>query len=558
MLQRLLPSGLIGRSGGLAASALLALSAPAQTAQVVLDRADPSLVIRTLPTTPPPTESPAPLPPATAADKAGTVEGLTARSIVMVGNETIPAGTFTAAIAPFIDRPLATADLQSLLRAVANVARSQGYLFATATIEAQPLTNGTLRVTLDEGRITAVRTLGPQNAAVDRLLASLVTQRPATRPEVERALLLVGDIPGVRVESTRYARQDGFGILFVTIVQDRMFGYLQLDNRGTDEVGPVRSTSLLNLRQVLTDGDEIGLIGLHTPLQPREFAFVSGRYTLPVSAAGATMSLSGSYGRSHPGAALSTFDVIGHSKDATLSYARPLLRSRPRSLWLETSVRWLKVDQNLRGVRLRDDRVTSLTVGLNGDARFGGGVLRGTLDMVAGLPLPGVTHEGDRLTSRVDGDARYVLGTVSLDWTRSIGSGPLSLRVASTAQVANRPLLASAELGAGGPSFGRAYDYSERTGDQGILGSGELRLDIPRGTQDLLSRMQFYAFVDGGYVDNLRQGVGGGSLLSTGGGVRFGRGVIDAGLEVAVPLNTNRFDTGDRTPRISARLAARF
>lgn len=534
------------------------LTPAAQTAQVVLDRADPSIVAKTAPVVPPPRpNAPAPLSPAISVGRPGIAAGLTVRSVTIAGNDTIPAASFTGATAPFVGRPLSADDLRALVRAVATVARHEGYLFATATIEAQPVADGILRVTVDEGRVDAVRALGPKNAAVDRLLASLVSHRPAREAEVERALLLVGDVPGVRVESSRYVRQDGFGILFVTIVQDRAFGYVQVDNRGSDEVGPVRSTTLLNGRGVLTDGDEIGLIGLQTPLQPREFAFIGGRYTLPVDGSGGTLSLSGSYGRSHPGAELRAFDVIGHSKDAALAYARPLVRSRAHSLWIDAAFRWLKVDQSLRSAPLRDDEVTSLTIGLNGNSRFAGGVLRGDIDMVAGLPLPGVTHEGDRLASRPDGDARFVVGALSLDWTRPI-AGPLSLRLASAAQLASRPLLASLEIGAGGPSFGRAYDYSERTGDQGILGSAELRLDLAKGAHDFLSRMQIFGFVDGGSVSNLRQGVGGGSLLSAGGGIRFGRGVVDAGMEVAVPLNSDRFDTSDRRPRVSTRISARF
>ena len=531
---------------------------PVRAAQVVLDRADPSIVVRNAPTVPTPRPvAPAPLPASPPQPRIDLAAGLAVRSIVVTGNDTIPAERFAGAIAGFTGRPLSSDDLRALVRAVATVARGEGYMFATATIEAQPVADGTLRVTVDEGRVDAVRTLGPKNPAVDRLLARLVTHRPANAAEVERALLLVGDVPGVRVESSRYVREEGFGILFVTIVRDRAFGYVQVDNRGSDEVGPVRSTALVNVRELLAYGDEISLIALQTPLQPREFAFIGGRYTLPVDDRGSTLSLSGSYGRSHPGAELRAFDVIGHSADASLAYARPLLRSRARSLWVDATLRWLKVDQSLRGTRLRDDRITSLTVGLNGTSRFAGGVLHGDMDLVTGLPLPGVTHEGDPLTSRIDGDARFVLGTLSIDWTRAV-YGPVSVRLASAGQIASRPLLASLEIGAGGPTFGRAYDYSERTGDQGILGSAELRLDLAKGADDFLSRMQVFGFLDGGHVDNLRQGVGGGSLLSAGGGVRFGRGVVDAGLEVAVPMNTDRFDTGDRRPRLSTRVSARF
>jgi hypothetical protein len=37
--------------------------------------------------------------------------------------------------------------------------------------------------------------------------------------------------------------------------------------------------------------------------------------------------------------------------------------------------------------------------------------------------------------------------------------------------------------------------------------------------------------------------------------VRFGRGPFDGSLEVALPINADRIDTGDRSPRVSLRLS---
>ena len=119
-------------------------------------------------------------------------------------------------------------------------------------------------------------------------------------------------------------------------------------------------------------------------------------------------------------------------------------------------------------------------------------------------------------------------------------------------------MLASAEISLGGPGYGRAYDYSERTGDEGILGSAEVQFDLHAIAKALLRRLSIYGFADGGTVGNLRDGVGGGSLVSTGGGIRFGHGPFDGGVEVAFPIDHVRLDTGDHRPRVSARLALLF
>ena len=48
------------------------------------------------------------------------------------------------------------------------------------------------------------------------------------------------------------------------------------------------------------------------------------------------------------------------------------------------------------------------------------------------------------------------------------------------------------------------------------------------------------------------------SLLSVGGGARLGTGRLDSMVEIALPLNADRFDTGNRNPRISLRIARLF
>ncbi len=130
--------------------------------------------------------------------------------------------------------------------------------------------------------------------------------------------------------------------------------------------------------------------------------------------------------------------------------------------------------------------------------------------------------------------------------------------LSSAGQLASRPLLATAEIGAGGPSFGRAYDYADRTGDQGVLGLIELRYDAGSIIPGIVDRFQLYSSIDGGYVSNLRDGAGGGSLLSSSLGARLGKGRIDGMVEISLPMNADRFDTRNRDPRLSIRLARVF
>lgn len=546
---------------GLALYAAGIFAGQTAVAQVRLDRADPTISEQVLPSPAAPART---LPPITAPAPVHAPVHLPAQAlsriaaaIVVDGNEGVPARSFAPALVPFIGRDLSGDDLSQLAAAVAGVARAAGYPFATATVTPQDMAGGILHVTLDEGRITAVRVLGASTPLADGILArALVNGRPVRRDVLERAIMLVGDIPGMTIKDSRFVVQNGFGILLVTARQDTAAAYAQIDNRGSAEVGPIRATLLASYRGLGLPGDELALIGAATPIQPSEFSFLRARYSAPVDLNGSIVSISGSYGHANPGASLKPLDVVGNSVDVTVGYSHPLLRRRARSLWGGVEFRALQSDQTLLGTRLRDDRLATLTGSLNGMTAAGPGALRGEASIVVGLPLSGVTHQGDRRTSRSDGDARFVTLGYTVDWTVPI-AGRVSAVLASSGQLASRPLLATAEIGAGGPAFGRAYDYAERTGDRGVLGSAELRAAMGR-VSTIIDRCQLYTFVDGGYVDNLRGGTGGGSLLSGGAGLRLGRGLLDGMIEVALPFNKDRFDTGSKRPRFSFRLSRSF
>lgn len=532
----------------------------AAQAQDPLIRVDPSILSRTLPHPAAPQPITDPLVAAGPRTEQSEPRGPKpiARSIVVQGADEIGRDRFSSVLGSYRGRNLSTTDLKALTGAVADVARQAGYPFASASIEPQTMADGALRVRLDAGTLSAVRVIGHPNTLADRMLTrALVTGHPVRLEQLERAILLVGDIPGITITESKYLRQDGFGILLVTIAEDRLNGYAQIDNRGSKEVGPIRATAIANARGLLQSGDEASLLIANTPIHPAEFVFVRGRYTAPVDAKGSTLSASASYGLANPGAALAPLDVTGKTYDANLFYSRPMLRSRARSLWATVELRGLRSRQSLLGFPLRDDAIATLTGALTGTMRAGSGIVRGGVRITEGLPLPGVSHEGDARISRSDGDARFVVVSYAAEWVAPLARR-VSLALASEAQIASRPLLATMEIGVGGPGFGRGYDYAERTGDNGILGSGEVRLDVVRLAPKIVDRVQIYGSVDGGYVGNLRDGPGGGALLSVSTGVRAGRGRFSGALELAVPLNQDRFDTQNRDPRLSFRLSRVF
>jgi hemolysin activation/secretion protein len=276
---------------------LLGTAAAPVIAQVPLDRADPALATRQAPARAAP-EHRAPSVAAPLIGASSPATGLLATSVRVEGAEDLPAAQLNAAAASFLGHRLSQDDLEDLLSNLSGVARACGYVFARSSIPPQTLDDGVLRVELDEGFVDEVRVTGADNRAVRAILAPLQGHAPK-RLEVERQLMLVGDLPGVKVGDARFVREGAKGVLVVPISYDKFAGRAWADNRGDHELGPERVQLQVDLNGLLTDRDQLTVSGLATPIQPRELKVVSARYGYQLNESGTELAVFGSFGRTH-------------------------------------------------------------------------------------------------------------------------------------------------------------------------------------------------------------------------------------------------------------------
>ena len=539
------------------AASLAALPAQAQN-RVDEDRADPATIEQdarddaqrparpqqgiSVPASRPPGAAPAP--------------AISVGAISVVGTRALPAAAFASAIQSYVGRPLERSDLVRLAGDVAAVARARGYGLATAWIPAQDVADGVLVVEVEEGRIDAVEASGPAADQVEQRLAGVVGDRPVRTSELERALLLAGDVPGLWVGEARLVRRAGRNVLTVATRLQRVSGRATLDNWGTDTIGPVRARVGVDFNSLLLRGDQLSVGGGVTPFEPGELQIVDLRYRLPVGRAGTMIGVGGYVGRTRSGGDLRDRDLGGDSSEFDLDLTHPLARTRAGSLWLNGRLALRNSELDEAGRPIRDDRLVTASAGLYATGRPLGGRGRGRLTGVQGLDLLGATARGDPLASRRDAGGVFTKLEAWADWVRPLGSG-FSLELATRAQISNRPLLSSEEIGLGGRQFLRAFDYREASGDEGAAGSAELRFDL-RDLPSPARRAQFYAYLDGGRVRDIGTGRGFEELASAGGGVRlFLRHGFEAGVEVGVPLTRGLFDR-EPDPRVSFSLSADF
>lgn len=469
------------------------------------------------------------------------------------GAEAIGEARIAQVYEPFLGEAADVEVLQRLTRTVADFARAEGYVFATARVPPQALRLGVLTIDLDLGGVDEVRLEGSSNAQARRMLDPIRGPAPR-RADIERRLLLVGDIPGLTVAGTRYLREDGKGVLVVTLNEKRREISLGADNFGPRSYGPVRLQTSVGAHGLVRAGDILSAQLLVAP-DSNELIFAAGRYAATFGDGSVVAGLAGAVGASSPSVRFTTADLEGDTRYASIFASKALLRSRKTSLWLNGELASLDVRQSAGKLVYQKDRTLTLAVGLSSNTALGKGRLSTDVEVVRGLAGGGVTRASNPLRSRRDGDAVFTRATVRTVWRTPVGENS-SLRLGLQGQVASRALPASQEMGLGGPSSGRAYDYSERFGDEAIIGAVELsrQLKAPRPLQ----RLEAYAFADAGRTWEKGVKLGDGDLASAGLGLRMnvGRASIDAA--VAQPFGGDRYMSADRSPRLVASLRWTF
>jgi hemolysin activation/secretion protein len=448
-----------------------------------------------------------------------------------------------------VGRTLTPTDLQALASAVADVARAAGFGLATAWIPEQRISNGILTVKIDEGDIDAIQIEG-NGDVVRPALAALIGRGPVRTVELERQLLLAGDIAGIRIGKVRLERRGGTSILIVQARQEKVQARVAIDNWGSDTVGPVRARLTVDLNGLLSSDDQLTVGGVVTPLQPKEFVLGRVHYTKPIGSAGTELGVGGYLARSEPGGALRGRDITGRSAEGEISIRHPFVRSRSGSLWGGFDFKLRDASQSRDGREVRDDRLAIAGANIFGSRQLTGGRLRGRLSLSQGLDVFDATRLGDPMASRADASGVFTKAEGWGEWEQEVGQR-LSFALAAEGQIADGPLLSSEEMGLGGRSFGRAWDYREFSGDRGIAGSAELRFDLAKMPKPL-SWAQVYTYADAGTVSNYRNGSGGGSLASAGAGIRLWFGSkLDLGTGVggAADRRVER-QCGPRSPHL--------
>ncbi len=395
-------------------------------------------------------------------------------------------------------------DLQAMAGLITAHYRNQGYFVARAYLPAQDISNHVVNIAVSEGAYGKVVLRNKSNlndSLANSRLAGLNSGEVITIEPLENRLLMLSDIPGVKVSSTLVpGTLPGTSDLMVDITPGkRVSGLIDLDNAGNPYTGEYRLGATVNFNNLAGRGDVFSLravtSGEGLSYGRASYQMMFGRVTAGVAYSRLEYQLG------------EQFELLGANGTATIASVygfMPLIRSRDSNLYfgLAYDDKTLEDRLDLFPIANRDAQARVATASLYGNHRddIGGGgmstfflgLFSGSLDIQTPLALT-----ADAASARTNGSYNKLvfngsrLQRVSDSW---------SLYASANAQWASKNLDPSEKFVLGGMDGVRAYPQGEGFGDEGYVLNLEARYLLASASERAAGQVHLLGFVDGGSI----------------------------------------------------------
>ncbi len=435
---------------------------------------------------------------------------------VEITGSTLPPGALEAAYRPFVGRTIDQPGLQAIADALAKVYERSDVALYNINVPNQDFAGGLLRLQAIEGYIQKVEFKGPAGAPGEKLArryaARLEAERPLKRPDLERYVSLMRDVPGLTPEMQLTPGQgDGAVILEVDPNARRVQAAISVNDRGTAFLGRTQVQADLYLNSLVRSGDQTRL-SVALPTDIDRFQLYGFGHSQPIGDEGTTVQVYGSYLRTRP----EGLDIQGRAYSLGAQVSHPLIRGYRQNLYLSASLDGLNSHNAFFGQELSNERTRVVRGALAYSLTTGKSVL--LVSGTASFGLSGLGAREDPLLAKPN----FRKFNFKLAYNHALGSNWV-IRLDGGAQLTPDLLPASEQYSLGGEEFGRAYEASYLVGDEGYGLSGELAYVFTKGLPPALINSELYAFADKGAVRfHARPGQPQEdlSIASAGGGVR--------------------------------------
>ncbi len=403
------------------------------------------------------------------------------------GNTLLASEPLQAAVASFLNRPLDYSQLQGAAAAVAEVYRKAGWV-VRAYLPEQDIVGGVVNIRIVEAVFggTKIEGAAPQRVSLARIQAILNAHQKVgeflNADELDRALLVAGDLPGVGVSGTlRDSARPGETDLVLRVTDALPIkGNVSADNNGSRSTGTSRLNADLYFNSLLGQGDQIS----------SSFILSEGSNYLRV---GATFPVGPKGWRVGANTSALTYRIVapefaalnatGSSYSGGIEANYPLIRTQQQNLYFNANADHKTYDNQSNGAVSSHYNANTVSLGLSGnrvDNLGGGGSNNASAVMTMGqLDLGGSPNQAaDAASARTEGVFNKLHYSLS---RQQVLDNNWSLYAALSGQWADTNLDSSEKFYLGGASGVRAYPANEVGGAIGQLFNLEVRRRMSQG-----------------------------------------------------------------------------
>ncbi|MCE4556606.1 ShlB/FhaC/HecB family hemolysin secretion/activation protein [Roseateles cellulosilyticus] len=417
-----------------------------------------------------------PAPPAPRPSQVAPGVGVIVQRFDVQGAQLLDAEALQTVLQPWVGQKHDLASLRRAVDAIVEAYQQRGYL-ARAWLPEQEVRDGVVRIQVAEGRLSAVRieNRGAPRAlaearARDYLLARQKEGEPLRTDDVQRAITLLNETPGMRAASVLEPGDKAGDTRLVAALTDAplLTGNAMVDNTGSRATGEARVAVNLALNGPLAQGDQWSLATFGS----KDSTYGRAAVSLPLGSDGlrGTLQTSGL----HYGYDLNTVRYAGNASTLGGLLSYPLQRSTERNASLQLAAERKHFKNLVAGVELSRKRIDLMTLSFNLDRRDdwgGGGVWMVAAQAVVGK-LDLSDNAADLASDQLPGGPRRNghFGHFNATLTRLQRlDAQQTLTLSGAAQKASKNLDPSEKFQLAGPYAVRAYSTSEPSVDSGLL-----------------------------------------------------------------------------------------
>jgi hemolysin activation/secretion protein len=419
--------------------------------------------------------------------------------IIMTGNNTVATSLLHALVADAEGKSLTLAQLDQVIFRITDYYNTHGYPLARAIIPAQTIVDGVVNIQIivaNYGKIKLANLSRVNDGLLNATLSSLKPGQVVEQAGLDRALLLLSDLPGVIASgSLAPGAEVGTSDLSVSVMPSASIsGNLVADNYGNSFTGRARIGGTVSFVDPLNlkTSDSLSLSGLSSGPNMKY-----GRMAYESVISGQGTRVGAAYSDLHYklGGAVESSNASGNAQVTSLWVKQPLLRSRDINVYAQIQGDGLTLRDHSGFDIFKDRSIKAYTASLSGDFRDDL-ALGAVTSWNVGIAMGRVAFDNssaladDALGLNTQGS--FSKWNVSASRLQRIAAKS-AVFVSGSGQWANKNLDSSQKMTVGGASTVRAYDSGAVSGDSAYSLTAELRQDLGAVWD---GQLQGIAFVD--------------------------------------------------------------